>query len=147
MRGPMDGDETLRQTPGEADFLERMYAQIPAFKCIEGCVDCCGPIPFSILEMGRAMRASPLKNPIAAVNALMAGSSHTKCVYASAGCEIYPVRPAVCRLFGTSEDPMLTCPHGRRPEKLFTREETLELHGGYHRLIFEEQARFLEGEV
>lgn len=40
------------------------------------------------------------------------------------GCVIYPVRPALCRLFGVVDAPAMTCPHGARADKLLTKTET-----------------------
>jgi Fe-S-cluster containining protein len=47
------------------------------------------------------------------------------CRFLLAGrCSIYSMRPAICRLFGAVDHPMLRCPHGCRPEKYLTDAES-----------------------
>lgn len=77
--------------------LEDLYSQVPSFKCLRNCTDCCGPIFFSGLEASRfPMQYKPPKS--------------TKCPYSVKGaCGIYEVRPMVCRLFGAVNDQKLTC--------------------------------------
>ena len=79
--------------------LEIIYNQIPKFKCIPGCTDCCGPVPFSKTEWDQI-------DDKRVWNVL-------KCPYANDGCDIYEHRPLMCRLFGTTA--ILECPHGCRP--------------------------------
>ncbi|MBC7779302.1 MAG: YkgJ family cysteine cluster protein [Proteobacteria bacterium] len=84
----------------------RWYAQIPRFECIEGCTDCCGPVPWSAYELEQAQLAQP---PVARPDNV--------CEFSLAGrCQIHAVRPLMCRLFGAVED--LRCPHGRGPLEL-----------------------------
>lgn len=80
-----------------------LYAQIPTFQCIEGCTDCCGPVPFDKFEWGQVKVKKKAKD--------------LNCPYSSAGyCSIYDHRPFICRLFGTApEEPHLRCPHGKQP--------------------------------
>lgn len=80
---------------------------IPAFECLPGCHDCCGPITASPEEMARL----PVKSIAQHDTAL----AELNCVYLGKnGCEVYTERPLICRLFGTT--PKLACPHGKRPE-------------------------------
>lgn len=92
--------------------LKKLYRQIPTFQCIEGCTDCCGPVPFSRLEwdqIGDKRIATTLD-----------------CPYANNGCDIYEQRPLICRIFGASNEKRLQCPHGCRPENpLSTRQTSL----------------------
>lgn len=84
-------------------FLRR---HIPAFDCIPGCHDCCGPVTASSEEVARL----PVKNNAAHDAAL----AELNCVYlGKQGCEVYDERPLICRVFGTT--PKLACPHGKRP--------------------------------
>jgi hypothetical protein len=80
--------------------------QIPAFACIPGCHDCCGPVLASSAEMARLPQKTPAERAAALAN--------WDCVHLGAqGCTVYDERPLVCRLFGTT--PRLPCPHGRGP--------------------------------
>lgn len=86
----------------------RFFRQrIPAFECIPGCHDCCGPVTTSPEEMARLPRKSKAEQEkaIAELNCVHLGEK---------GCEVYRERPLICRLFGTTTN--LPCPHGRRPE-------------------------------
>lgn len=85
-----------------------LYKKIPSFKCMLGCTDCYGPVPFSEWEWSRIKDKRQAKG--------------LKCPYASRqGCEIYEQRPFVCRLYGAIE--ILRCPYGRGPGKLLPDEE------------------------
>lgn len=77
--------------------LENLYSQVPTFKCLSHCTDCCGPIFFSGLEASRIkMKYKP--------------PTSTKCPFTIKGeCGIYEVRPMICRLFGAVNDPKLFC--------------------------------------
>lgn len=82
---------------------------IPAFECLPGCHDCCGPVTTSPEEMARL----PVKSA-AQHNAALA---ELNCVHLGKnGCEVYAERPLICRLFGTT--PKLVCPRGQRPEAM-----------------------------
>jgi hypothetical protein len=82
--------------------LNHLYTQIPAFECKPGCTDCCGPVPFSRTEWQ-------------IITDKRKGTS-IDCPYSMTGkCDIYAQRPFMCRIFGTSDDPRLKCPHGCKP--------------------------------
>ena len=86
-----------------ARLHDRLYAAIPAFECIEGCTDCCGPVPWSAHELKQAGLSEP-----------PAERDDQACVFSLAGhCGIHDRRPLMCRLYGAVED--LRCPHGRGP--------------------------------
>ncbi len=81
----------------------RLYARIPAFECIEGCTDCCGPVPWSAYELAAVGLDSPPPE-----------RADGRCAFSLAGrCDVHEHRPLMCRLYGTVED--LRCPHGRGP--------------------------------
>jgi Fe-S-cluster containining protein len=85
-------------------FLRR---RIPAFDCVPGCHDCCGPVTASSEEMARLPQKGDAERA-AALDAL-------NCPHlGDRGCQVYAERPLVCRLFGTT--PRLACPNGKRPE-------------------------------
>lgn len=81
--------------------------RIPAFECVPGCHDCCGPVKASCEEMARL----PFKTEAEHAAAL----SELSCPHLGKnGCQVYAERPLICRLFGTT--PRLVCPNGKRPE-------------------------------
>ncbi|HJV00290.1 MAG TPA: YkgJ family cysteine cluster protein [Burkholderiaceae bacterium] len=87
-------------------FLRR---RIPAFACVPGCHDCCGPVTASSEEMARL----PARSAEERERALADWS----CPHLQpSGCGAYEERPLICRLFGTT--PSLPCPHGRRPQTM-----------------------------
>lgn len=117
--------------------LAKLYSEIPTFKCVEGCTACCGPTPSTKEER----RAAPLLAHAYSqvenfVNESVLSWCST-CPYARPGngCAIYADRPFLCRLFGTSEDPKLTCTKGCGPEKKFTQRQTDQLMLRYLRLF------------
>lgn len=99
-----------------------IYAKIPAFKCKQGCSDCCGIIVFARSEWNQVKNRKTGKG--------------IDCPYiCSEGCEIYKDRPFLCRIFGASDDPRLQCPHGCKPDKPLTIEESKELSDRYRALV------------
>lgn len=77
---------------------------LPAMRCDIGCGKCCGPVGASpaefeqISEYVRANGITPLRQ------------GKTCPMFQAGGCAIYPVRPAVCRLYG--HVPEMRCPIG-----------------------------------
>lgn len=89
--------------------LRHIRRRIPAFECVPGCHDCCGPVTASGEEMARL----PVKSAAEHAAAL----AELRCPHLGAtGCQVYAERPLICRLFGTT--PRLACPNGRRPEAM-----------------------------
>jgi len=89
-------------------IVDYLRTQIPAFDCIPGCHDCCGPVTASSTEMARLPRRS------AAVHD--AALAELSCPHLGAnGCEVYGERPLICRLFGTTAS--LPCPRGCGPKR------------------------------
>lgn len=90
-------------------IIDTLRARIPAFACVSGCHDCCGPVTASSTEMARLPRRSRAARD-AALEAL-------SCPHLGAqGCTVYDQRPLICRLFGTT--PSLPCPRGAKPERM-----------------------------
>ncbi|RQW25486.1 YkgJ family cysteine cluster protein [Rhodobacteraceae bacterium CH30] len=94
-------------------------SQIPAFACVPGCHDCCGPVTTSSEEMARLPRKSTAEHEtaLAALSCPHLGDK---------GCQVYSERPLICRLFGTTAS--LPCPHGRRPEVLTAPDIETQIH-------------------
>lgn len=102
--------------------IQRLYRDIPAFKCVQGCTDCCGPVPFAKSEWN-------------AVKDKRVASGIT-CPYAVNGrCEIYDQRPLICRLFGAVDHPIMTCPKGCGPGKKLKNSEARKMITEHHKLI------------
>lgn len=121
--------------------LKKLYDLIPKFKCIEGCTDCCGPVPASREEKRKAPLLAGTADQIENLVDENVIAWCAMCPYARPehGCAIYEDRPFICRLFGTSEHPHLTCHHGCGSEKKFTLEQTAQLTARYMKLYTAEE--------
>jgi uncharacterized protein len=135
----------------ERKELKRLYSRIPTFKCVEGCSDCCGPVPATRQERKNAPALMEAETALQIMDVLAAGGASTEelalapeftpalcitCPYVienGGGCAIYDNRPFLCRLFGTI--PAMPCPHGAGPEKMLSKAEERELMHAYHKLI------------
>ena len=99
----------------DARLHDRLYKKIPSFTCIEGCTDCCGPVPWTSHELRRG-----------GLEAIPDLPDDGRCPLSLQGrCDIHERRPFMCRLFGTVED--MRCPHGRGPLQLLSRAEGHDL--------------------
>jgi Fe-S-cluster containining protein len=101
--------------------LRMVYREIPAMSCIPGCTACCGPAPFTRVEIEAVVGAIPPGAEIVPAGdgfAVVSPLTPMRCAFASdRGCAIYDNRPTVCRLFGTAPaDKLLACPKGCRPK-------------------------------
>lgn len=97
-------------------MTKNCYEQIPEVEgCRPGCTDCCGPVPFSPAEVQAAVKVSG-QWPFV--------DADCNCGYSLGGrCEIYEVRPLICRLYAAVDDPGLACPHGAKAARPLTAEE------------------------
>ncbi|HAV70704.1 MAG TPA: zinc/iron-chelating domain-containing protein [Stenotrophomonas sp.] len=101
------------------DAIQRLREQIPTFRCIVGCTDCCGPVTASSEEVARL----PIKSDAEHAAAL----ADLSCPYlGKQGCEVYEERPLICRMFGTT--PSLRCPNGQRPVYMLDEAVEAEIH-------------------
>jgi len=101
------------------DAIQRLRDQIPTFRCIVGCTDCCGPVTASSEEVARL----PVKSDAEHAAAL----ADLSCPYlGKQGCEVYEERPLICRMFGTT--PSLRCPNGQRPVYMLDESVEKEIH-------------------
>ena len=104
--------------------LDELYAAVPKFRCIEGCTECCGVVPISLLELARIGKRERV-----------ADHGVGCCPYSTHGsCSIHGKRPLTCRLFGAVEHPRMTCPHGRGPERKLSRGQAARLMARYSKL-------------
>jgi Fe-S-cluster containining protein len=104
---------------GVREELENIYARIPRIACQGRCFECCGPIVAHDDEIARMERR--------AGRALTFSSDDGRCGYLNNNhrCDVYTVRPLVCRLWGVVEN--LPCLWGCKPERVLTKEEGHEL--------------------
>jgi hypothetical protein len=99
--------------------ISHLRGNIPAFKCVPGCHDCCGPVTTSSIEMARLPVRSEARHAAALAD--------LSCPHLGAeGCMVYDERPLICRLFGTT--PSLPCPHGRMPEEMIAPRIEKQIH-------------------
>ena len=116
--------------------IEDIYNLIPDFMCTEGCYECCknfGVPSRTKVEDERIKKF--LKD-----NSMQPGEAkgHT-CPYLDegrkeGGCSIYPVRPLICRLYGTA--PNYLCSMGVRPVLLLQEDEEEEIFHLYQKNFF-----------
>jgi Fe-S-cluster containining protein len=112
--------------------IDALLADVPPILCLAGCSDCCGPIAMTRLEKTRICQRigqSPkwLRNAmLKTFNDVVAkGDSGGSCPLLKDGrCSVYDIRPAICRVFGSSDGKYLTCPHGCSPETPWTESHT-----------------------
>lgn len=75
--------------------------------CDTHCGECCGVVPATETEF-RAIERFIAEHGITP----SAPTDGTCPLYQNGGCAIYPVRPLLCRLYGHTADPLMTCPRG-----------------------------------
>ncbi len=80
---------------------------MPSMQCDTGCGDCCGVVPATETEF-RAVQRFAEEHGITPA----AHTDGTCPFYQNGGCTVYPARPLICRLFGHSVDPLMTCTRG-----------------------------------
>ena len=115
--------------------LEAIYAKVPAIGCKGLCTDACGPVTGGDREMVRMARAGVKLPPIDEANrAHVSTRGKYRCpALKDEQCSTYEARPAICRVWGASED--LPCPYGCAPAngRLLTAAETgAVLHTAAH---------------
>lgn len=91
--------------------LEKLYATLPVITCQGLCQEACGPLMMSKLEAIRLHDAGhEVSAPI---------SKDCECsLLVEEKCSAYDIRPAICRLFGLTED--LQCPFGCKSSRTLT---------------------------
>lgn len=121
-----------------AHQLDRLYAELPSIKCKGLCVDCCGPISMTQLEITRiaervpsfpsTARQMPIR--IASGQVVIAKGFVTDCetcplLTKDGRCSVYPIRPLICRLWGLVQS--MRCPHGCTPTRWVSPRESFKL--------------------
>lgn len=95
--------------------LKPIYDALPALDCKGLCHACCGPINWGTHEAALAERLTG--KPAFFVQ----HGTDIRCTYLdpeTKRCEVYDVRPLICRLYGLVEK--MRCPHGCEPERWLT---------------------------
>ncbi len=112
---------------------EELYTQIPSMSCPSGCSDCCCLVRFSRYEVAQISTAKLIR----AVFTRFRQATTQKCPHVTENnyCNIYQVRPFVCRLFGTADHERLRCPKGVQPKKMLTADEAEKLINQFLRII------------
>lgn len=112
--------------------IEDIYGLIPDFICTEGCHECCrnfGVPSRTQVEDERIMT-------FLQENSMPAGTaSGNTCPYLNAtGCSIYPVRPLICRLYGTA--PNYRCKMDVAPLRMLHADEEADIFYLYQANFF-----------
>lgn len=90
----------------QGTVVKMFRSAIPAFPCLPGCHDCCGPVAASTWEVAQLPVVDPATRSERA--------ARLACAHLGpAGCTVYEDRPLLCRQFGTVAK--MACPHGRGP--------------------------------
>lgn len=87
--------------------IERIYASLPELECRGQCYDSCGPITMTKLEFRRIERVGH--------HSIGLDLERFRCTALSEDnrCTVYPLRPAICRLWGMTE--AMQCTYGCVP--------------------------------
>lgn len=104
--------------------LDELYAQLPAIDCQGLCTDSCGIAPAGPVEVHRLEQATqrPFGYTTSYARVGEVVEACNRCTMLVEGrCAGHDLRPAICRLWGVSED--LPCPYGCKPERVLTVEE------------------------
>ena len=103
--------------------LTQVYNQIPQSTCPPNCGKCCGILYPSLAELTNVKDWCLAHHREFKDFTMLMGDN---CPYLSETkeCEIYPVRPFLCRIMGTSVD--CPCPlHLNKPKKILNRPQSL----------------------
>lgn len=119
--------------------LDALYAELPTMNCQRKCQSCCGPILIPKIEVARleekrgmlltssdfepVVRAD-LPDPEVVLKeflGLVPEKGTLDCVFLApppfGHCQVYSIRPLICRLWGMCDHPTLRCPHGCVPSR------------------------------
>ncbi len=93
--------------------LDALYAELPRLECQRLCAESCGPVFMGRLEWRRVCTS---------VREVRTGGDDLMCPLLKKGrCEVYPIRPMLCRLWGLVES--MPCPWGCEPDRYLTDRE------------------------
>jgi Fe-S-cluster containining protein len=116
--------------------IEDIYELIPDMICTEGCYECCKNfgVPSRTKVEDKRIKAFLREHSMEQGEA-----QGNTCPYLDedlpvGGCSIYPVRPLICRLYGTS--PSYMCKMGVVPVRLMQEDEEEEIFYFYQKNFF-----------
>ncbi len=112
--------------------INDIYELIPDFYCTEGCHDCCQNfgVPSRTRVEDERVKAFLRKNSMQ-----LGEAKGNTCPYLNeTGCSIYPVRPLICRLYGTS--PNYRCKMDVMPIRFLHEDEEEEIFHLYRTHFF-----------
>jgi len=112
--------------------IEDLYKLIPVLQCTPGCTECCRRfgVPSRTEVENERIREFLKERHMEAKR-----REGTSCPYVSKeGCTIYPVRPLICRLYGTS--PSYLCILGVSPVELLHEDLETEIFHLYRMHFF-----------
>lgn len=112
--------------------IDDLYGLLPEMQCIPGCVECCRS--FGVPSRTR-VEDERLKAFLHAQGRSLGRAEGTTCPYASdRGCTVYPARPLICRLYGTSVN--YRCRMGAGPVRVLDEDEEAEIFNFYQACFF-----------
>jgi Fe-S-cluster containining protein len=134
-------------TPEQESKLEALYATLPKINCKGKCGESCGPLLIPRIEFERIEKkvgfvqiqpeAEWYITPRQWFNANKAdlvglqafGNLDCRMLSSFGRCQVYAVRPLVCRLWGTmqAQYPYMHCRFGCEPERWLSAEEVSNL--------------------
>lgn len=113
-----------RRSDVDAD-LDALYARVPDAGCKGLCQSSCGPLEMSGRERARIRELGvPLPTAAESMRAWEASGGLWSCpALADGACSVYDARPLICRLWGSTDHPLMRCPHGCSPDVPLTHEQ------------------------
>jgi Fe-S-cluster containining protein len=112
--------------------IDDLYELLPDFQCTPGCVECCR----SSAPPTRAPVEDERIKKYLEENHMEFPKTHgIPCPHlAEQGCTIHPVRPLICRVYGTS--PSYLCKLGVRPVRMLHEDEEVDIFHFYQTEFF-----------
>jgi len=107
-------------------ILRQLRDRIPDMKCVPGCTQCCGHVPWSRFEWLLLPTGERRKHD----------DFTFLCPHATErGCRVYEHRPLVCRMTGVSEG--IPCPRGVPVDATISKEIVVSITKVYQERFFE----------
>lgn len=99
--------------------MDALYARLPRIACQRRCQRACGPIVMARLEWQRITDH---------LGHTPEGNESLRCpMLAGNHCNVYALRPLICRLYGLVDDPLMRCHWGCIPDRWLSRVESYAL--------------------
>jgi len=116
--------------------IEDLYELIPEFICSESCYECCKNfgVPSRTKLEDERLKKFLEDNGMQPGEACGQTCPYLDETLPEGGCSIYPVRPLICRLYGTS--PNYLCKMGIRPVRPLGEDEEEEIFHLYQKNFF-----------